>query len=168
VLAQVEQPEPERNEAADRVGVVAALVTPLFVSWMRRGPVKFHAHPVFLVEIIEINVSGALPYPGLATSDGQAVRALHAVDVAIFQHGQDAAFGVAQRERDLPAPAHLLARSHGNSDPISSSASTADGSADPCVCVVEGPRDLDEVKHRIFDSGAGREHRRVPGPQDRI
>ena len=45
-IAQLGEAEPERDDVLDRVGVVAALVTPLFVGGMRGGPVEFHAHPV--------------------------------------------------------------------------------------------------------------------------
>ena len=38
-IAQVRQAEPERDDALDRVGVVAALVAPLLVGGMRRSPV---------------------------------------------------------------------------------------------------------------------------------
>ena len=55
--------EPERDDALGRVGVVAALVAPLLVGGMRRGPVEFRAHPVLLVEVVEVPVTGALPDP---------------------------------------------------------------------------------------------------------
>jgi hypothetical protein len=168
VIAKVEKTEPERHEAADRVGVVAPFITPLLVGRVRRGPVEFHAHSELLVEIVEVSITRALPDPRLPASCGQPVRALHPVDVAILQYRKRAAFGVAKCDRDLPAPAHLLASGHGNSNPISGGASAADGPADPRVRVIEVCRDLDEVENRVLDPGAWREHCRVPGPQDGI
>jgi hypothetical protein len=90
------------------------------------------------------------------------------MDVPVFQHRQSAAFGVAERERDLAPPAHLLAGGHGQSDPIGGGASASNGPADPLVRVVEAARDLDEVEHRIFHPGARRTHDWVPGPKDCI
>ena len=167
-ITQVEQAEPERDDAPDRVGVVAALVTPLLVSRMRRGPVEFRAHPVFLVEVVEVLVPGTLPDPHLAASGGQPVRAFHPMHVAVFQHGQDAIPGITQRQDELTAPAHLLAGIHGLAYPVGRGAPAADGPADPRVRVVEGRRDLDQVEHRVLDPGTWREHGRVPGPQDRV
>ncbi len=43
VIAQFGEAEPERDDASEQVGVVAALVTPLLVLGMRGGPVEFHA-----------------------------------------------------------------------------------------------------------------------------
>ena len=79
------QAEPERDDAPDRVGVVAALVTPLLVSGMRRGPVEFRAHPVLLVEVVEVPVAGALPDPDLPSGGRQPVRAFHPMHVAVLQ-----------------------------------------------------------------------------------
>lgn len=44
-IAQVQKAEPQRDDALDRVGVVSALVAPLLISGMRRGPVEFRADP---------------------------------------------------------------------------------------------------------------------------
>jgi hypothetical protein len=40
MIAEVEKPEPKREKAADRIDVVAPLVTPLLLGWVRRGPVE--------------------------------------------------------------------------------------------------------------------------------
>jgi hypothetical protein len=53
-IAQVQKAEPQCDDALDRVGVVSALVAPLLISGMRRGPVEFRADPVFLVEVVEV------------------------------------------------------------------------------------------------------------------
>jgi hypothetical protein len=84
VIAKVEKTEPERHEAADRVGVVAPFIAPLLVGGVRRGPVDFHAHSELLVEIVEVPVTRALPDPRLPAGRGQPVRALHPVDVACW------------------------------------------------------------------------------------
>src|ERR1700722_2976480 len=117
-FAQVEQPEPERDDAADSIGGVPSLVAPLLVGRVRGGPVEFYAHSEPLVEVVEVPVARVLPDPCLSTGCGQPVRAFHPVYVAVLQHRQRAIGGVAKRERDLPAPAHLLASGHGESDPI--------------------------------------------------
>jgi hypothetical protein len=93
-IAEVSKAESERHDPAHQVGVIAALVTPLLVSGVGRGPVEFRAHPVLLVEVVEVFVPGALPDPHLTTSGGQPVRAFHPVNVAVLQHRQDATSGV--------------------------------------------------------------------------
>ena len=168
VIAQIENSEPERKEAPDCVDRVASLVAPLLVGRMRRGPVEFYAQPVLLVEIVEVPVTSALPDPRLSLRGRQPVRAFHAADIAGLQHGQDALVGAAERRRDLATPAHFLAGIHGVTYPVRGGTPPADGPADPRVRVVEAGRGLDEIKHRVLDAGAGREHRRMPGPQDRI
>ena len=153
---------------SDRVGVVAALVAPLLVSGMRRGPVEFRAHPVLLVEVVEVLVAGTLPDPRLPTSGGQARAGVppgerSGIPAATRRHPRRR-----RAPRKLPAPAHLLAGVHGLAYPVGGGAPAADGPADPRIRVVEGRRDLDQVEHRVLDPGAWREHGRVPGPQDRV
>jgi hypothetical protein len=87
-IAQVKSAEPERHNALDRVRVVAALVAPLLVGWVRRGSVEFHAYPVLLVQVVEVPVAGALSDIRLPESGGQPVRAFHPADVAILEDGQ--------------------------------------------------------------------------------
>jgi hypothetical protein len=53
--AYIEDSEPERKDAPDRVGRVSSLIAPLLVRRMCCGPVKFHAEPVFLVEIVTVH-----------------------------------------------------------------------------------------------------------------
>ncbi len=55
------------------------------------------------------------------------MRALDPADVAVFEDGQGAVVGVAERQRDFPAPAHLLARIHGLAYPVCGGAPAADG-----------------------------------------
>jgi hypothetical protein len=89
-LAQFEKAEPEGDDAAEQVGVVAALITPLLVFGMRGGPVEFHAHAVLLVEVVQIPVAGALPDSRLPARHGEPVRALDPPDIAVLKHGQGA------------------------------------------------------------------------------
>ena len=152
----------------NRVGVVAALITPLLVLGMRGGPVEFHANPVRLVQVVEVPVAGVLPDSGLPPCCGKPVRAFHPADVAVLEHGQGPVLGVTERQGDFPAPAHLLSGVHSLADPVRSGAPAADCPANPRVCVIEGRGDLDEIEHRILHPGARREHDGMPGPQDRI
>src|SRR5579863_7633553 len=167
-IAQVEKPEPKRDDAVDRVGVVTPLVAPLLVSGMSRSPVEFRAHPVLLVEVVEIPVARAVPDSGLAAGHGQAMWEFDPVHIPVFQYRQCAAFAIAERYLDLTAPAHLLAGIHGQPDPGRGSAPAADGAANPRIRVVEGGCGRDEVKHRIFHPGARREHGGMPAVQDRV
>jgi hypothetical protein len=48
-ITQVVKSEPERNDALGRIGVVPALVSPLLVGRMRRGPVELRANPIRLI-----------------------------------------------------------------------------------------------------------------------
>ena len=167
-ITQVKKSEPQRDDAADRIGVVAPLITPLLVGRVRSGPVEFRAHPVLGVKVVEIPVTCPLPDPGLPPSRGQPVRAFHPADVTVFQHRQGTAIGVTERDRHLPAPAHLLTFPHGETDPVRSGTPAPYGPADPHVGVIKCLCRLDKVEHRVLDPGARREHRGVPGPQDQI
>jgi hypothetical protein len=53
---------------------------------MGRGPVEFHAYPIFLVEVVEVLVARGLPDSCLAAGDGQPVRAFDPVDVTVLKH----------------------------------------------------------------------------------
>jgi len=166
VIAQFGEAEPERDDVAGQVGVVAALITPLLVLGVRSGPVEFHADAVGLVEVIQVPVARALPDSCLPSRRRKPVRALDPVNVAVLKQGQGPILGVTERQGDLPAPAHLLARVHGQANPVCGGAPAADGPAKPRVGVIKGWRDLDKIKHRILHSRARREHGWVPGPQD--
>ena len=124
--------------------------------------------PIRFIKVVEVPVPGALPDPRLPPRRGQPVRTLDPADVAVFEDGQNAVPGVAERQRNFPAPAHLLARIHGLAYPVCGGAPAADGLADPRVRVVEARCGLDEVEHRVLDPGAWREHGRMPGPQHRV
>jgi len=67
-ITQVEKSEPERNDAEDRVSVIAALVSPLLVGGMRRGPVDLHSDPELLIEVVEVSVASALADSHLSAS----------------------------------------------------------------------------------------------------
>ena len=168
VIAQFGETEPERDDAAEQVGVVAALVTPLLVLGMRGGPVEFHANPVILVEVVEVPVTDALPDSRLPTRYGKPMRTLDPADVAVSSTDKAPSSASPSAKSDLPAPAHLLARIHGLAYPVGGGAPAADGPADPRIGVIEGRCDLDEIEHRVLHPGARREHGRMPGPQDRI
>ena len=83
LLAKFEEAEPERDDAAEQVGVVAALITPLLVLGMGRGPVEFYADAVLLVEVVEIPVTCALPDPCLPGRRRKPVRAFHPAQASI-------------------------------------------------------------------------------------
>jgi hypothetical protein len=167
-IAELGEAEPEGDDVAGQVGIIAALVTPLLVFGMRGSTVEFHAHAELLEEIVEIPVARTLPDPCLPSRGRQSVRTLDPVDVAVLKQGQGPIPGVAECQGDLPAPTHLLAGIHRLTDPIRGGTPASDGPADPLVGVVKGRRDLDKVKHRVLNARARREHGRVPAPQDCI
>jgi len=84
-IAQVQKAEPQRDDALDRVGVVSALIAPLLISRMRSGPVEFRANPVFLVEVIEVLVTGTPPDSRLPTGRREPVRAFNPANIAVFE-----------------------------------------------------------------------------------
>ena len=167
-ITQVCEAEPQRDDAQGCVRVISALIAPLLVGRMRRGPIKFRADPVLLVKVVEVPVPGALPDPGLPASGRETVGSFHPANVAVFQQGKDSSPGVGERQSKLLAPPHLLAGVHGLTNSARRRAPAANGTADPCVRVVEGRRDLDQVEDSVLDSCARREHSRVLGPLDRV
>jgi hypothetical protein len=86
--AQVNNAKPECDDVPDRVGVVASFIAPLLIGRMRRGAIELRAHTVLLVQVVEVPVAGAFPDPRLPLGNGQAVRAFHPVDVAVFEQRQ--------------------------------------------------------------------------------
>ena len=87
-IAYIEDSEPQRKDALDRVGRVTSLVTPLLVGRMRRGSIEFYAQQVFLVEIVEVPIACMLPDPHLPSRRRQPMWSFDAPDVAVLKHGR--------------------------------------------------------------------------------
>src|SRR5580704_3837012 len=153
VLGGVGPPVPQRLRSLHEVGVVSVSVAPAAFRRVGRDAVQFDAYPVFFVQVVQVAVTAAVPAHGLAPRQGQAVGALHTVDVVALQRGMDAIGSVLHGVGDPGAPAHPRARRECLAEQFGGGEAAADRGRDPAVGVIEGPRRADQVEDRIFDRG---------------
>jgi hypothetical protein len=141
---------PQRPRSLDEVLVVAAGVTPASFGRMSRGAVEFHAHPVLLVQVVQVTDTAAMPAPGLPPRHGQPVGPFHAADVPVLERGVDAVGGVLERSGDPAAPPHPRAPGERLAEQSGRGQPAAHSGRDPAVSVVEAPRAGDQVQHGVL------------------
>ena len=105
VLGGVRPAIPEGFRSLDPVRVVPVGVAPAALGRVGGQPVELDAQVVFLVQVVQVPGSAAMPALGLPSRRRQAVRPLHAVDVVPLQRRVDAIGRVLRGTGDPGPPA---------------------------------------------------------------
>jgi hypothetical protein len=153
VIVYVARAIPQHPPTGDYRGIVTTHVAPPLRFGMSSAPVQLHDGAVDPVLDVVVDPPGDSDRGRLALAGREAMGSFDVTEVAEFKPRVASALDITQCLIELAPPPDLGPAMQRRPDPRCRGEASAYGSGDPADRLVEGPRGLREVNHRLLYAG---------------